>query len=322
MEPPTVLLDEDFSGDFPPEGWSMDGWEQYNSSCCGSEPPCAIWYKYNQHPPYYGPHVTSKAVDASEYEKFVLSFYFGVDVYYNNYVQVYLKYRRNETNPWIDITPWCNPITSDMCDYYEIKVICGSECCGDALQINWSYVGYYYGINYCWLDNVKILSGFDDTPPVTNCSLDPPEPNGDNGWYITDVNVTLDATDDISGVKEIHYRINDDEWNTYYGDFLTFVLDYDCLKNASIEYYSVDNAENQEETKILEGIYIDQEPPYFDAQYEILSGNPKDGWLIGVNASNIIDDCSGWSGRVEFLLNGVLQDTVTGPEPEYMWQFY
>ena len=134
--------------------------------------------------------------------------------------------------------------------------------------------------------------------------------------------MTLDATDDISGVKEIHYRINDDEWNTYYGDFLTFVLDYDCLKNASIEYYSVDNAENQEETKILEGIYIDQEPPYFDAQYEILSGNPKDGWLIGVNASNIIDDCSGWSGRVEFLLNGVLQDTVTGPEPEYMWQFY
>ena len=36
------------------------------------------------------------------------------------------------------------------------------------------------------------LSTLDDTtPPVTTHSLDPPEPDGLNGWYVNDVNVTL-----------------------------------------------------------------------------------------------------------------------------------
>ena len=43
----------------------------------------------------------------------------------------------------------------------------------------------------------------DTTPPVTTHNLDPPEPNGLNDWYVSDVTVTLNATDDLSGVKEI-----------------------------------------------------------------------------------------------------------------------
>jgi len=37
---PNILLDEDFSGSFPPAGWSTDYWTQCNESCM-SEPPCA-----------------------------------------------------------------------------------------------------------------------------------------------------------------------------------------------------------------------------------------------------------------------------------------
>jgi hypothetical protein len=163
---------------------------------------------------------------------------------------------------------------------------------------------------------------FDDsTPPITICTIDPPEPNGCNGWYVTDVNVTLNATDDISGVKEIHYRLSDSEWKVHYGDFLVFILDHDCLIDGSIEFYSVDFAGNQEETKIVEGIDIDQEPPYLDTFIEISDGNPKDGWLITINARNITDNCSGVVCRVRFLLNGVEQDVVVGPGPIYVWQF-
>ena len=31
----------------------------------------------------------------------------------------------------------------------------------------------------------------DTTPPVTICTLYPPEPDGQNGWYINNVTVTL-----------------------------------------------------------------------------------------------------------------------------------
>ena len=34
MGSPTVLLDENFSGIFPPEGWETGFFDQNNSSCC------------------------------------------------------------------------------------------------------------------------------------------------------------------------------------------------------------------------------------------------------------------------------------------------
>lgn len=40
------------------------------------------------------------------------------------------------------------------------------------------------------------------TPPVTILSLNPPESDGDNGWYLSDVAVTLNATDDITNITE------------------------------------------------------------------------------------------------------------------------
>ncbi|MBA7636884.1 hypothetical protein ES703_44512 [subsurface metagenome] len=47
---------------------------------------------------------------------------------------------------------------------------------------------------------------FDDiTPPVTTCTLNPPEPNGNNSWYVSDVEVTLNATDDMSGVNTTYW---------------------------------------------------------------------------------------------------------------------
>ena len=161
----------------------------------------------------------------------------------------------------------------------------------------------------------------DTTPPFTICTLEPPEPNGNGHWYITDINVTLQATDNLSGVKEIYYRVNDNEWKVHYGNFIIFIMDQVCQKNGSIEFYSVDLAGNQEEIKIIEGIYIDLLPPYSKIYYELKEGNSKDGWLIVINAEDITDDCSGISNTVEFYLNGVLQETVTGPGPTYVWSF-
>jgi len=155
----------------------------------------------------------------------------------------------------------------------------------------------------------------DFCPPITTISLDPPTPDGDNGWYVSGVNITLNATDDMSGVKGIYYRIDENEWIYNSGDYVLFLIDYDCLEGF-IEYYSVDFAGNQEETRSI-GIDMDQLPPEFNEKYDKQKIN--DSWLFIFNFS-CWDNCSGVD-RVEFLLNGVLQDTVTGPGPEYVWQF-
>jgi len=58
-----------------------------------------------------------------------------------------------------------------------------------------------------------IFAAGDLAAPVTSVSLNPASPNGDNGWYKTPVDVTLNAVDLESGVKEINWRLNGEDWN-------------------------------------------------------------------------------------------------------------
>ena len=167
---------------------------------------------------------------------------------------------------------------------------------------------------------IGLSTNDDTTPPVTTHTLDPSEPDGENGWYVNDINVTLNATDDMSGVKEIHYRVCEGEWKNHTGDFLIIVLDYDCLIGGLIEFYAVDFAGNQEEIKSVSGIKIDQLPPEINFTYEVTGGSDLTGWDFHFVADTR-DDCSGMD-RVEFLLNDELQDTVYGDGPQYEWEFH
>ena len=159
-----VLLDEDFSGTFPPDGWSTDYWTQCYSSCCGPEPPWACLLKGN----YTSAYITSKAVDASNYEKINLRFYFGANFYYPHDSNFFIKVRMNESSPWKDITPWDNPPNHDLEPFiYDKKIILGSGGHADAFQVNWSYMGNYYYLNYACLDDVMIYSLLPNNPPNT-----------------------------------------------------------------------------------------------------------------------------------------------------------
>jgi hypothetical protein len=54
----------------------------------------------------------------------------------------------------------------------------------------------------------------DLTPPTTTYSINPTTPDGKNGWYVTPVGITLNATDLDSGVSSISYRLNGGSWIT------------------------------------------------------------------------------------------------------------
>lgn len=60
----------------------------------------------------------------------------------------------------------------------------------------------------------------DTTPPTIECHLDPATPGGRNGWYVGSVKITLDASDNHSGVNQTEYRsVSSYIWKDYTGLF-------------------------------------------------------------------------------------------------------
>lgn len=155
---------------------------------------------------------------------------------------------------------------------------------------------------------------FDDiTPPVTTCTLNPPEPNGNNSWYVSDVEVTLNATDDMSGVNVTQYRINGGSIKMYTEPFNVTVDG-----QHTVEYRSIDYAGNIEDWKSVE-FKIDQTGPIVDITYEMY-GNPITGWKFITFA--YCDDYTSGVERVEFYhwkWDGYFELYIDFDEP-YEWE--
>lgn len=94
----------------------------------------------------------------------------------------------------------------------------------------------------------------DTTKPSTSAALVPASPNGKNGWYTSDVAVTLSCTDTGSGCASTYYRINGGAWQS--GASFTVSAE----GTDTLEYYSKDNAGNTEATKTIT-LKLDKTPP-------------------------------------------------------------
>ena len=80
----------------------------------------------------------------------------------------------------------------------------------------------------------------DSIPPTTSASLS--GTTGENGWYLSAVQVTLSATDNGgSGVKQTQYKIDSGAWEIYIAPFLV-----PGDKNHTVSYKSVDIDDNWE----------------------------------------------------------------------------
>ncbi len=148
----------------------------------------------------------------------------------------------------------------------------------------------------------------DRTPPITYIYLDPPVPDGLHDWYVSDVLVTLNATDNESGVSKI--RVPSLPGGVYTEPFL---VTEDCYNNIRIS--AVDNVGNIEAVKVL-AIKIDMTKPVLSMVYN-WTGSPLHGYeMIYTVTAN--DALSGMD-RVEFYKNDELQETITSPGPDYEW---
>jgi hypothetical protein len=93
----------------------------------------------------------------------------------------------------------------------------------------------------------KVDLSEDITAPVTTIALDPATPTGANGWYVNDVNVSLTATDNLSGVALTEYSIDGGAtWQIY-----TNSLTINNEGTNTILYRSIDRAGNIAQAETL-----------------------------------------------------------------------
>ncbi len=170
-------------------------------------------------------------------------------------------------------------------------------------------------------------AGYDVTPPLTTCSLNPSTPDGENGWYTTPVNVTLFAVDpDGDLVVYTNYRIDGGNWQTYTAPF-TISEEGSHL----LEFYSADDKGNVEPIKNVT-IKIDGTEPFimlqrptmgylylFDRQiWPLASGSTV---IIGRIVVRVVAyDTGSDINNVSFYVNGILQTIDTLYPYEWIWR--
>lgn len=155
------------------------------------------------------------------------------------------------------------------------------------------------------IKSINVNADNDTTPPVTTYSLN--GTLGNNNIYISNVEMTLNATDDQSGVYVTYYHNNPDPVLEYIQPFIV-----SGQGTHAVSFYSVDNAGNQEKWHHVQ-ISIDLYPPHI----EIVGGWDKDQecWWI---ETDVLDNCSGID-RVEFYIEDELK--FIDEKPPFKWTY-
>ncbi|MEM2930166.1 MAG: DNRLRE domain-containing protein [Thermoproteota archaeon] len=145
----------------------------------------------------------------------------------------------------------------------------------------------------------------DNSPPVSTVVIGVPKHQSDNVLYVAGSTVfALSATDDVSGVSRTKYRVDDGSWNLYTEEFT--LSDYpDGLH--TIEYYSIDNAGNNEANKVLV-VYLDKTPPAISGAHPVGSIAQESA---SVNLTVKIEDEGSGVKEVRLTVDGSSQGLMT-----------
>jgi hypothetical protein len=147
-------------------------------------------------------------------------------------------------------------------------------------------------------------TGDDITPPVTIIQVN--GTIGNNNWYISPISIILTATDTQSGVDYILYEIDYGDWSEY---SVPIELSEDRIHK--VFYYAVDKTGNIEPTKTV-NISIDQTLPTMQLIKQQINA-------LEVTFTAQVSDVTSGIDRVEFTLDGLLQNTDTETPYEWTW---
>ncbi|SDO20381.1 Protein of unknown function [Nakamurella panacisegetis] len=138
--------------------------------------------------------------------------------------------------------------------------------------------------------SVVITKAGDTTAPLTAAALNPAQPNGQNGWYTSPIELKLSATDGDSGVASTEYALGDGAWTAYTGPVLI-----DLEGAQSVQFRSTDKAGNVEAAK---NVVVK-----LDATAPVAAAN-LDGDQVVVVTLVSSDDASGVAGSTYRVAGG------------------
>jgi hypothetical protein len=165
----------------------------------------------------------------------------------------------------------------------------------------------------CDLSNngpINLVIGADCCGPESCFVLDPEYPDGLNNWYVSPVEVTVDAWEVCavqSGISHIVYIV-DGVMDTIAGAHGVFVIDGDGVHHGEI--YAVDNVGNEGTHHTFE-VAIDTGDP----TVELVFNKYEDAGVNYVEFTALAGDATSGMDRVEFTIDGVLEHTVPGTGP-------
>ena len=144
----------------------------------------------------------------------------------------------------------------------------------------------------------------DSTPPVTVDTY--------NGlWQNTELTIYLLATDELSGLRETYYRINDGPIQNVSAHGQPHIITESA--NNKLEYWSVDNAGNEElPHNILTGIKLDKTKPTVSAGED---QTVTEDTLVTFNASQSSDNLDIINYTWTFI--DIIPQTLNGINPTY-----
>jgi len=146
----------------------------------------------------------------------------------------------------------------------------------------------------------------DTTAPTTTHTLQ--GLIGSQGWYVTNVTVTLSKNDVTSGVNYTKYKLNTGNWIVYTESFVVTTNG-----NYTLYYYSVDFAGNTEATKqAVFRIQHDVTPPLTTSEFDGIMG--ENNWFISpvTVTLNAVDNSAGVA-TTNYKLDAGLWTPYTGP---------
>ncbi|MEA2053719.1 MAG: PKD domain-containing protein [Candidatus Thermoplasmatota archaeon] len=128
---------------------------------------------------------------------------------------------------------------------------------------------------------------------------------GNNGWYTGNVEVTLTATDSISGVNVTKYRGDSGAWQVYNTPFTL-----SSNGNYQVDYYSIDNAGNNASGMPF-SLKIDKTKPSSSSS---LSGTKEGGvYKTSVTVSISRNDATSGIAYTKYRINGGAWTTYSNP---------
>jgi uncharacterized lipoprotein YddW (UPF0748 family) len=115
--------------------------------------------------------------------------------------------------------------------------------------------------------------------PETTATTAPAAPNGANGWFTTDVTVSLSATDNCSGVASTEYSLDGVTWQPYTGSFTI-----STEGATTVSFRSTDLVGNVETIKTLV-VMIDKTAPTVSLSANPTEIKPPNGKMVPVTLS-------------------------------------